>query len=158
SKEPCLMSDALLPDQDKTKEQLLEEVRTLRRRLHALERPGGPPVPPLVIEGFLAPLLDHAPAPVHVTSAVERYLLVNRAAEERWGVGRGEVLGGLVSEVFPPERAARLGAANRRVLETGAPVTAEEFADGARGRRFFHTVKFPLCGADGRVEAVGDIA
>jgi PAS domain S-box-containing protein len=154
------MADALLQDEARTREQLLEEVRALRRRLHALERANRSPAagPAVAPEGFLTLLLDHSPAPIYVTSADDRYLLVNRAWEEFFRLRREDVLGRPLAEVVPRESAVQLSAVNRRVLQTGAPVTTEEFADGACGRRFFHTVKFPLCGPDGRVEAVGGIS
>ena len=47
---------------------------------------------------------------------------------------------------------------NRRVIETGLPVSVEQWVDAPSGRRFFHTVKFPLRDAAGRVEAVGAIS
>ncbi len=152
------MAETLLRDEERTREQLLEEVRALRRRLHALENGGARAAPPVAPGGFLALPLDHSPAPICVTSADGRYLLVNRAWEELFRRRRADVLGRPVAEVMPAESAAALGAANRRVLDSGAPLTTEEFADGAGGRRFLHTVKFPLCGADGRVEAVGAIS
>ena len=141
-------------DDDKTREQLLEELQALRARPHeAAASPAWPGPAP-----FLASLLDHSPAPIHAASADEHYLLVNRAWEAFFNRRREDVLGRPLREVVPEETGRQFAAINRRVLETGVPATVEEFAEGARGRRTFHTVKFPLRDAGGQVTAVGGIS
>src|SRR5690348_10419167 len=99
--EACPMAETLLRDEERTREQLLEEVRALRRRLHALENGGARAAPPVAPGGFLALPLDHSPAPIYVTSADGRYLLVNRAWEELFRRRRADVLGRPADEVIP---------------------------------------------------------
>jgi PAS domain S-box-containing protein len=106
----------------------------------------------------LARLLEHIPAPVWVHSSDGRLRLVNRSWELLWRRQRGDVLGRREDEVYPPELARTFLASDRQVLATGAPLTWEETIDGPDGRGSFHTIKFPLRDAAGRVEAVGGVA
>jgi PAS domain S-box-containing protein len=108
---------------------------------------------------FLAKLLDYTPAPIYIVTADEqRYSLVNCAWEELVGIRREEVIGYSIDERFPLAVAQQFKAVNQRVIDTGTPVIAEEFVDVADGRRYFHTVKFPIHDALGQIEAVAGIS
>jgi signal transduction histidine kinase len=71
---------------------------------------------------------------------------------------REEIIGCPLEQIFPPELARQFGEENRRVIETGAPLASEQVLELPDGRHDFHTVKFPLRDAAGRIEAVAGIS
>ncbi|HEY9726048.1 MAG TPA: PAS domain S-box protein [Chroococcales cyanobacterium] len=108
---------------------------------------------------FFRELLDYIPAPVYITTAEEqRYRLVNRAWEKLVGTCREKVLGHSFDEVFPPAVAKQFNAMNQQVIDMGSPVVTEECVDLVDGRHYFHSVKFPMHDASGRIEAVAGIS
>jgi PAS domain S-box-containing protein len=148
-----------LRDGDKSREQLLEELRLLRRQLGlGDERRQRAETALREAREFLARLLDHTPAPIYLTGRDGRRRLVNRAWEELWRQPRAEVIGRTVEELYPPALARQFLEENRRVLETEAPLAFEEEIDTPGGRRDLYTVKFPLYDAAGQVEAAGGIS
>ena len=107
---------------------------------------------------LLGSLLEFAPVPIFVITADHRLRLANRAWDEATGRKSEQLVGRRFDEAFPHESGAAITAANDRMLATGLPVTTEETFDTLKGRRHFHTVKFPLHDANGRVEALGGIS
>ena len=87
-----------------------------------------------------------------------RYLYVNRAWEEFSRIPSRQALGRLTGEMYSPETARRLKEANRRVVESGAPLDIEEVVEAADGVHYYHTVKFPLRNAQGVLVAVGGVS
>jgi PAS domain S-box-containing protein len=107
---------------------------------------------------FLSSLLDHAPVPIYVRDADDRYRLVNRAWEEFTGKKRQQVIGQRPDIVHQSKSLRELMERNRRVIESGKPIAGEEAIERSDGTHYFHTVKFPLRDGEGRVEAVGGIS
>ena len=107
---------------------------------------------------FLNSILDNAPMLVYVTSADNHYQLVNKAWEEFAGKSREEVVGCSIEQVFSPGTARKFMEQNHQIIEQGLPIFVEERVPAPHGTHHFHTVKFPLFGADGKVEAVGGIS
>jgi PAS domain S-box-containing protein len=93
--------------------------------------------------------------PVFVNSRDGRYRLVNRAWEELTGLTRDQAMGRTYKEIFTPAAARKFHLTNHRVTETSGPVVFEEVVPAKGGETYFHTIKFPLRGPDGRIEAVG---
>jgi PAS domain S-box-containing protein len=145
-----------------TRDELLQEVQALRERVARLEEAG--PQADLSAVGaagaqsFLAQLLRHAPAPIYVIAADGRYLFVNPAWEQMFGLPRQQVLGRRGAEVLPLETARRFEETNRRVLATGCPLEVEVPVEAADGARTYHSVKFPVRDAEGAVIAVGGVS
>jgi PAS domain S-box-containing protein len=110
------------------------------------------------MQGFLASLLEHAPLSIYVTSTDGRLRLVNRAWEEFHGASREKMVGLQLEQIYPAALARQYLEANQRVVDGAAPVVTEEIGDAPDGRHYFHTVKFPLRDADGKVEAVGGVS
>lgn len=106
---------------------------------------------------LLRNLLDHAPMPIFVFSADGHYLLVNRAWEQFSQWRCEDAIGAFVEQVFPIDRQAFLKV-NQRVIDTGLPVYEERWLNTLNGRRYLHTVKFPLRTATGKVEAVAGVS
>lgn len=107
---------------------------------------------------FLSSLLENAPMPIYVRNADDRYRLVNRAWEEFAGKNRSQVIGQTPDAIYHSKTSHHLIERNRRVMESGEPITAEEAIERADGMHYFHTVKFPLRDAEGRIDAVGGIS
>ncbi len=143
-------------DQDKTREQLLQELTELRARL-APEAGAAPPADKGV-SGFFMGLLQHAPTPIYVKSADKHFLLVNRAWEELFGMQQEAVVGRHVSEIMPAQVAETFSESDDQVIRTGQPHAFEESIDFPTGRRHYHTVKFPLRGIRGQIKAVGGVS
>jgi signal transduction histidine kinase len=61
-------------------------------------------------------------------------------------------------ELFPAEVARQFRETDQTVIDSGIPIVIEESVRMPDGQHFFHTVKFPLIDASGRVEAVGGIS
>ena len=87
-----------------------------------------------------------------------RYLFVNRAFEQHAGRPRSEIVGRTTADIAPAGVAEGLRANDRRVIESGCALEAEE-ANVIRGEpRTMLANKFPLIGADGRPYAVCGIS
>jgi diguanylate cyclase (GGDEF)-like protein/PAS domain S-box-containing protein len=67
---------------------------------------------------FLDTVIENVPMTIFVKGARDqRYLLVNRAAEELWGVSRGDVIGKSTHDLFPPATADAIMARDKELLE-----------------------------------------
>ena len=109
-------------------------------------------------QSLLTSLLEYAPISIYVATADGRMRLVNRAWEEFEELRREEAVGRRLEDIFSAEMAGQYLEMNRRVVEIAAPVVTEEVGETHDGRHYFHTVKFPLYGANGHIEAVGGIS
>jgi PAS domain S-box-containing protein len=85
-------------------------------------------------QAFLQTVIQALPTPLTVKSAQDgRYVLMNRAAEDLFGVEHDEGLGRTAQALLPAAQAAVIAAADRRVLEAG-DVVALEFRSGGEDR------------------------
>jgi diguanylate cyclase (GGDEF)-like protein/PAS domain S-box-containing protein len=68
---------------------------------------------------FLDTVIENVPMTIFVKSASDqRYLLVNRAAEDLWGVPRGGVIGKTTHDLFAPATADAIVARDKELLES----------------------------------------
>src|SRR5262249_34795314 len=68
---------------------------------------------------FLDTVIENVPMTIFVKSARDqRYLLVNRAAKELWGVPRGEGIGKSTHDLFAPATADAIVARDRELLDS----------------------------------------
>jgi diguanylate cyclase (GGDEF)-like protein/PAS domain S-box-containing protein len=68
---------------------------------------------------FLDTVIENVPMTIFVKSALDqRYMLVNRAAEELWGVPRGDVIGRSTHELFTAAAADAIVARDKELLES----------------------------------------
>ncbi|MES2972164.1 MAG: PAS domain-containing protein [Pseudomonadota bacterium] len=77
---------------------------------------------------LLDKIVENIPTSVHVKAVGDdlRIVLWNKAAESLYGVSRSEAIGRNVHELWPPEAAAAMAAADRELLEKGG---RQEFLD-----------------------------
>jgi PAS domain S-box-containing protein len=109
-------------------------------------------------EQRLSAILDNAPAMVYVVDAEGRFLYVNGRWAPVLGLTNERVAGRSLHEFFPRWVADQFVENNRKVLESGAPVEAEEVVPHADGPRSYISVKVPLLDAAGRPYAVCGIS
>jgi diguanylate cyclase (GGDEF)-like protein/PAS domain S-box-containing protein len=76
---------------------------------------------------FLNTVVENVPALLTVKEPREqRYVLINRQAEEFFGVSREQLIGKTAHEVFPEEMADLMAARDREVLRSGVPMLVED--------------------------------
>ncbi|MFL5049864.1 MAG: EAL domain-containing protein [Xanthobacteraceae bacterium] len=76
---------------------------------------------------FLNTIVENVPALLVVKEAREqRYVLVNREAEEFFGIPRERLIGKTAYEIFPKEQADIVVARDRDVLRSGVPMLVED--------------------------------
>ena len=109
-------------------------------------------------ESRLQTILDNSPAAIYLKDKEGRFLLVNRRVEAILGRSAAEILGKTSHDFFPRDAADQLRANERRVLESGAPLTLEETVPVKEGVRTFLLTRFPLRDAQGTVYAIGGIS
>lgn len=109
-------------------------------------------------EQRLHSILDNTPSIVYLKDAAGRYLLVNRAYEEAFGVSEEQVVGRPSEMIFPAEIVARFRENDRKVLESRVPFQFEEQVPVAGALRTFLSVKFPVCNPQGEPFAVCGIS
>ncbi|MCK6450337.1 MAG: PAS domain-containing protein [Alphaproteobacteria bacterium] len=117
---------------------------------------------------LLKAILDNMPARINVKDAERRYIHVNRAHLKTWGVAETDILGKRFEDCVIPhitpadhaERARRIAEHDRLILERERQeIFYEDVYEGASGQKHhFVTCKVPLCGADGRVDAILTVA
>ncbi|WP_244941411.1 putative bifunctional diguanylate cyclase/phosphodiesterase [Bradyrhizobium yuanmingense] len=88
---------------------------------------------------FLDSIIENVPIAVFAKDARDsRYVLLNRAGEEYYGMPREAMLGKTPEQIFPDEVARVVNEQDRRVVESGNPMFLEghllEFGAKGRGR------------------------
>jgi len=109
-------------------------------------------------QAFLMSILDNSPSLIYVNTPDNRYRMVNKAWERFVGKTQDEVKGRRIEEIFSAGTAREFIAVNQKVIETGSPVVAEESVTRLDGNVFFHTVKYPIREASGRIDSIGGIS
>ena len=83
---------------------------------------------------FLDQIIENVPSIIFVKNAGDRrYVLVNKAAENFWGVSRANMLGKTAHDVFSKAEADRITAREDELLEFNEPVFDEREIDAASG-------------------------
>ncbi len=109
---------------------------------------------PSVNERFLDSIVENIPNMIFVKEAAElRFVRFNRAGEALLGHAREDLIGRNDYDFFPEEQADFFTEKDRQVLAGGKLVDIpEEPIDTAHGKRWLHTMKIPVLGADGEPE------
>lgn len=89
-------------------------------------------------------ILENTPAIVYIKDTSGRYLLVNRALEDAFGLASEEIVGRTDAELFDEATAAQFRENDRTVLRTGLPSHFEETVQARGTMRTYLSVKFTL--------------
>ena len=101
---------------------------------------------------FLDLVIENVPVMIVVKDARDlRYVLLNRASEERLGFSPREGIGKCAREVFAPDIADRIEAADHQSLTTRQPLVIDDHVLDLPigGQRIQKTTRVPILGEDG---------
>ncbi len=104
--------------------------------------------------GLLSAVVEGTTDAVFVKDRRGRYLMINTAGARFLGKAVAEVLGKDDTELFSPETAREIMAADRRVMATGEAQTFEDVGTAAGVTRTFLSTKVPYRDARGNVVGV----
>ena len=106
---------------------------------------------------FIQSILDTAPVMVYVKDREGRFLLVNRATSELFGLNPVDLRGHHVEALHPrAEEVALYGEGDQRVIDEGVKVTQEQsFTPPDGSRRWFQVTKLPLRTPSGEMQCLG---
>jgi PAS domain S-box-containing protein len=96
--------------------------------------------------------------PVFVKDTDSRYLLINQATVQLFGVTQAEVVGRGAEAVVPPDVARFVQESDARVLREGVPMTFEETLPTRHGVRRFLVSKAPRRDAQGAIIGIVGVA
>jgi diguanylate cyclase (GGDEF)-like protein/PAS domain S-box-containing protein len=83
---------------------------------------------------FLEQILDNVPVAITVKNAHDlRFVMLNRAGEQVWGVSRAEAIGKTVRDLFGEERAKSVGERDEAALRAEGPIDLGEHRAIGRG-------------------------
>src|SRR5262249_12903447 len=101
---------------------------------------------------FLDTVIENVPATIIVKDAQDlRYVLINRAGEEYYGIARDKMIGRTSRDVFPKSDADFIETNDRHLVETCSP----QFSDAhpvetpGNGSRMVTSRRLPILGQDG---------
>jgi hypothetical protein len=110
-------------------------------------------------ERLMRSVLDGTSDAVFVKDLQGRYLLCNRAAAAVVELGVDEILGRDDDWLFPPQTAAQIKAADRRVIATGKVETREERITTKKGEQLtLQVTKGPVVDENGQVSGLFGIS
>lgn len=110
-------------------------------------------------EGRLRAFLDYSTAGIFLKDMEGRYVLVNKALAQRYGLPIEEVVGRIATELQSPEMAAVTESHDAEVAATRAPREHEVQMTYADGTRHSHLVfKFPVFDSEGDLSGIGGIS
>lgn len=108
---------------------------------------------------LLMAVMDAATDIIFVKDLEGRYIHINRAGAHALGMPVEDVLGWNDYALWPTDLASSCQLADRRVFETGEPVTVEEMSVGDDGKTTIYlTTKAPYRNADGQIIGVIGVA
>jgi diguanylate cyclase (GGDEF)-like protein/PAS domain S-box-containing protein len=102
---------------------------------------------------FLDAVLENVPATIVVKDARDlRYILLNRASEEFYGVSRERMLGKTARDIFPALAAVSMEVRDRQLLAKGTPQVYDphQVETPGNGRRLVASTRVPIIGEDGK--------
>jgi diguanylate cyclase (GGDEF)-like protein/PAS domain S-box-containing protein len=99
---------------------------------------------------FLELIIDNVPATIFVKQVSDRrYVLVNRAGEEFWGIPRSEMIGKTSNEVFSNVEGELIATRDDELLQSGEPTFDErEFITATGGSRSIAVRRLIIHGED----------
>ena len=119
-----------------------EDITERQRAVKELER----------TRNFYNTVLENVPASIIVKDARDlRYLLLNRASEEFYGIPRDRMIGKTVRDVLPLSEAEGVEARDRHLLEVGGSqiINVRPVETPGNGRRLVNSTRLAITGEDG---------
>jgi PAS domain S-box-containing protein len=104
---------------------------------------------------FLSTVVENVPATIFVKDARERrYVLINRAGEQYFGIPRDRMIGKTSYEVFPKAAADLIATYDKQLIESGAELFRDEhpMETPANGKRVITTKRVPILDDNGAPE------
>ena len=104
---------------------------------------------------FLETIIENVPATILVKEAEHlRYVLINRAGEDYYGISRANLVGRTARDVFPASTADLIVEHDQRLLETRSPLFIDEhpIVTPANDERVITAARLPILGADGQAQ------
>jgi len=154
-----------MENKEKTKEELIEEIELLRRRITELEKSESDcrkAEEALVEErNLFRTIIDNLPDYIYIKDTDSRYIVSNKAHARFLGKETPEgVIGRTVFELFPRELAENYAADDQKIIKKGQPLLIrEEHSVDPRGNKVWNlTTKVPLRDSDGKVVGLVGIA
>ncbi|MGR3176106.1 MAG: PAS domain-containing protein [Candidatus Scalindua sp.] len=110
----------------------------------------------LLLEAFV----ENTPSVIFIKDLKGRFIRINRAFEDLFGINRKDFLGKKDYDLYPTSKitAERMRANDRMVLEAGKPLIIEEAPKVQGENRFYTTVKFPIHDEQGEIASIAGIA
>src|SRR6516165_1579271 len=105
-------------------------------------------------------IVETVPVTIFVKNAEDRrFVLVNRACENDWGLARSEILDKTVYDIFPKAAADDINDRDERLLKGSAPLYFDEHAIELprRGKRFVTSKMFVVRGPDDSGRYIGGV-
>lgn len=111
-------------------------------------------------EELLRTVLDNVEGFIFLKDTEGRYLFANRAVRDLWQAEMGDIIGHGDERFFSPEAVEVIRDNDRRVLELGEEVRAEEHlrVQGQNRLAIYQTAKIPLRRTDGSIYALCGIS
>jgi diguanylate cyclase (GGDEF)-like protein/PAS domain S-box-containing protein len=103
-------------------------------------------------------LIDAIPDPAWLVDTEARILAINEAFCRMVGQPMDALIGKTTFDLFPPEAAERLRAAQLRVYRENTPVREELWFDTGKGRRPYEFLRVPVYDADGKPRGIAGVA
>lgn len=150
--------DGEMGDENKTHEQLLEELKTLRQRVHDLESSMTEPGPNQGANGRgqfeYRTILDGIPQKVFLKDSRSVYVRVNSSFARDFGLSADDFPGKTDFDLFPWELADRYRADDKRITSSGVVEEWDEEYVYQGQRRTVHTLKAPARDVNGSIIGV----
>ncbi len=108
--------------------------------------------------GLLMAVMDAATDIIFVKDIAGRYIHMNRAGARTLGMAVEDVIGWNEYALWPSDLAASCQLADRRVLETGEPITVEETSVNDGKTTIYLTTKAPYHDPEGRIIGIIGVA
>ncbi len=153
----------------KTKSQLQEEIKSLKKRISELEtinqagvtKPGSDhrkqSSEPISTEEYRN-ILDKTSASVFIKNLDSRYLFINKKFEQLHGITNEKIAGLTDYDIFSLEEAELFRKNDLEVIDSGDSILREEYLNLKDGRHTVISNKFPLFDSNDNVFAVCGIA
>ena len=120
-----------------------EDITERRRAEHELES----------TRNFLHTVVENVPAAIVVKDARDlSYVLINRCAENFYGIPRGKMIGKRTQDIFPLEVAEKINRNDQTTLDSGRTLFLDEHPIELRDneRRIATTTRIPIIGDEGQ--------